>query len=220
MSITKEMIEKFPFWNNLTDNEKSFVTQNTLIREFNKGSNLMCSKDVCIGTMYILSGQIRIYILSEEGREITLFSLCEGESCVISASCVIEQITFEAYIEAERDTHIMMLNSSDFSKLVENNIYVKCYMYKLLTERFSTVMWTMQQVLFNKMDKRIASFLILEYEKTGNREILLTQEQIAVNINSAREVVSRMLKRFETEGLVSLKRGRIVLLDIQALKNI
>ena len=103
------------------------------------------------------------------------------------------------------------MSTDAFDKLMKKNIYVRCFAYELLCERFSSVMWTMQMILFKGYDRRLASFLISEYKNTGLATIQMTHEQIAQYTNSAREVVARMLKRFASDNLVEFKRGRITL---------
>lgn len=169
---------------------------------------------------YVLKGRVRTYLLSEEGREITLFRLEQGDPCVLSAACVVSQITFDTQMEAEQDCDLLVIPSAVFQRLTEENIYVKCFVYELMTERFSSVMWTMQQILFAKIDQRLAGFLLQEYDRTNDPRIRMTQEQIAQQINSAREVVARMLRRFQSEGLVEPGRGVILLRDVEGLRKI
>ena len=215
----EQSAEKLPYWQRLDDDEKKFVTERAVIKNFEKGEMVHGYGSSCLGTALVLKGELRVFILSEDGREITLFRLGEGSSCVLSASCIIKQITFQTNMIAESDCTLFILPSSAFDKLSEQNIYVKCFLYEVAAERFSSVMWTMQQILFLRMDKRLAGFLLSEYEKSG-KTIKMTHEQIAVNIGSAREVVARMLKRFEVEGLVSLGRGSVTIRDASALKKI
>lgn len=214
-----DYLNLLPYWDKLNENEKALTAENHTIRKFTKGSEIFGSES-CLGMIYVLSGNIRVYILSEEGREITLFRFKKGDSCVLSSSCAINQINFDTYMEAETDCELLVVNSSTFKFLTDNNIYVRCYMYESLSERFSSVMWTMQQILFLRMDQRLATFLVSEYERTGRDEIKMTHEQIAVYINSAREVVARMMKRFSTDGLVELKRGKVIISDVEGLKNL
>jgi CRP/FNR family transcriptional regulator len=149
----------------------------------------------------VKTGSIRIYMTSEDGREITLYRLYEGDTCLLSASCALSQITFDVSIDAVTDCEIMQIDAATFSRVFEENIYVENFAYKIITERFSDVMWAMQQILFMSFDKRLAIFLIDESSKTGSDEIKMTHEQISRLMGSAREVVSRMLKYFSSEGM-------------------
>ena len=157
---------------------------------------------------------------SEEGREVTLFHIAEGDSCILSASCVIGEISLEVQLLAEEDTDLLAVNAGCFQQLMEHNIQVKCFAFQLSTKRFSTVVWVMQQILFAHFDERMARLLLSTYEKTGEKQIKMTQEAMAQEVNSAREVVARMLKTFAQEGWIEINRGVIILKDIDALQRL
>ena len=215
----RSYLEKLPYYKFLTEEQKEDILKGWVTKTYKKGQ-LILGSDECLGQIFVISGERRAYVISEDGREITLFSLNEFDICVLSASCVIKEITFETAIVAETDCEVLILSSGLFQNLTEENIYVKCFMYELLTKRFSSVMFTMQQIIFKGYDRRLATFLISEYEKNGKREIKLTHGQIAKKTNSAREVVARMLKRFSSEGLVECERGTVYLLDTEKLKKL
>ena len=159
-------------------------------------------------------------MLSEDGREVTLYRLSEGDACVMSASCILNSITFEVVIDAETDTEVLLLNIGTFSRLNNDNIYVENFAYRNTVERFSDVMWAMEQILFMSFDKRLATFLIDEASKNRSNDINLTHEQIAKYMGSAREVVSRMLKNFELQGMLKISRGLIQIIDKEKLREI
>ncbi len=220
MPEISEYLIKLPFYKYLNSSEKELLLQHAVIRKYEKGSMLYGSGQACLGMVYIIDGQIRTYILSEEGREVTLFKMESGDVCVLSASCIISQIDFDTFMTAESDCRLLIINTEIFGKLAEQNIYVRCFQYETATDRFSSVMWSMQQILFSGFDRRLATFLLSEYERTGSREIKMTHEQIAQQVSSAREVVARMLKRFASDGLVKLKRGSVYLDDIKGLRRL
>jgi len=151
---------------------------------------------------------LRTYILSEDGRDITLYRLGPDEICILSASCILENITFDVHIDAEKDCEVLLVKSSVFQQICNENIYAENFSYKSMIDRFSDVMWAMQQILFMSFDKRLTIFLLDEVARTGSNTIVMTHEQIAKYVGSAREVVSRMLKYFENEGYVNLSRGK------------
>ena len=218
-----ELLEKLPFWSSLSEPEKKTVKESAIVNHYERGSTLHGSCDnggSCLGMVTVLSGELRAYILSEEGREITLFRLQPGDSCVLAASCIISQIDFDTMITATGDADVLIIPAAVFGRLTNDNIHVRCYMYELATERFSSVMWVMQQILFYGFDRRLATFLLNEYRRTGATSIRMTQEQIAQNVNSAREVVARMLKQFALDGLIENQRGIIVLKDIGGLEKL
>lgn len=214
------LTQSLSFWDKLTDSQKNLLISSANVSHFKKGNSIHCGDSDCIGVLIIKYGTIRTYILSDEGREVTLFRLDNGDVCILSASCILNTITFDVYVDAETDCDIIQISSSVFSKLSTENIHAELFSYKLATERFSDVMWAMQQILFMSFDKRLASFLVDEITRNDNTTVNMTHEQIAKYMGSAREVVSRMLKYFDREGLVSLSRGGIKVLDKDRLRSL
>ncbi len=219
-AVTKmeSVLERLPFWKLLTDSEKELVQQNAVIRLYEKGTRVYSSERECLGMLFVMQGEMRTYLLSEEGREVTLFRIYPNDLCVLSASCVISQISFDTQMSAQKDTEALMIPPNIVLLLKEKNLSVRCFLYELATKRFSDVMWAMQQILFKRLDQRLALFLMQESQRLGTDIIHMTHEQIAQQISSAREAVARMLKQFSEDGLVELKRGAIRLLDQKGLK--
>lgn len=214
----ESVLERLPFWKLLTDSEKELVRQNAVIRLYKKGTPVYSSERECLGMLFVMQGEMRAYLLSEEGREVTLFRIYPNDLCVLSASCVISQISFDTQMSAQKDTEVLIIPPNIVLLLKEKNLSVRCFLYELATKRFSDVMWAMQQILFKRLDQRLALFLMQESQRLGTDTIHMTHEQIAQQISSAREAVARMLKQFSEDGLVELKRGAIRLLDQKRLK--
>ncbi len=213
-------LNKLEFWNKLTSKEQNELNRNSVIKEYKKGGIIHSENNECLGMMIVIQGEIRTCIVSEEGKEITLFKLSEDDVCVLSADCVISQITFDTLMIAEKDCKVILINVSYFNELINHNIYARCYTYELISEKFSNVMWVIKQILFDKFDKRLALFLINETNKNNNLKIKITQEQIAKDLNTAREVVSRMLKRFELDKIIEIQRGGVKIIDIETLRKL
>lgn len=211
---------RLDFWDKLSESEINLLENNIANVSYNKGFNLHSTDSECLGVLLIKNGGLCVYILSEDGREITLYRLSPGDVCVLSASCIINSITFDVHIDAESDTDAYLINIDTFSKLSNQNVYVENFAYKNTNERFSDVMWAMEQILFMSFDKRLAIFLLDEITKTNSNELHLTQEQIAKYIGSAREVVSRMLKVFQSEGILEQSRGSIHIIDKEKLREL
>ena len=220
MSLTEEALNDLQFWPSLTEQEQEKLRRSALVRRYEKGAFVHSGDTECLGMLFVLSGEIRTYLLSEEGREVTLFRLYPGELCVLSASCVISQITFDTQMTAGMDTDVLIIPANVIAVLKEQNLYVRCFLYELATKRFSDVMWAMQQIMFKGLDRRLAEFLLAEAERTGSDTIRMTHEQIAQHISSAREAVARMLKSFSEDGLVELRRGAITLRDTDGLNHL
>lgn len=206
------------FWERLSADEKSLLLGGISPVHYHQGQRIHSGEQDCIGVLLIQHGSLRTYLLSDEGREVTLFRLSDDDVCVFSASCLLKNITFDVSIDAETDTDLLLVSSAVFARLIQQNVYVENFSYKLAIDRFSDVMWAMEQILFMSFDRRLAIFLIDESSKTSSDSVSLTHEQIAKYMGSAREVVSRMLKYFASEGIVALSRGGVKILDRARLR--
>ncbi len=222
--MDKEAVESayknmFPFWDKISAEDKTAVCENTVFVKYSKGTTIHDGNE-CLGMVFVRSGCLRVYIMSEEGKDITLYRLHPGEMCMLAASCVLQSITFDVFIDAEEDSECCVVNGCAFSQVTDNNPDVKIFMLEMAVSRFSDVMWVMQQILFMSMDKRLAIFLYEESSRIKSDTINLTHEQIARYIGSAREVVSRMLKYFSNEGIVESSRKGIKILSKSRLKEL
>ena len=215
-----ELLESaFPFWERLSDTDRENLLRSTQAVHFERGENIHDGGE-CTGIILIKSGSLRIYILSEDGKEITLYRLFAGDVCVLSASCVLNSLTFDVFIDAEEESDCVVVGGCAFAELSERSSEVKIFALEAALSRFSDVMWVMQQILFMSFDKRLAIFLLNEISKHGGDTVRLTHEQIAKYIGSAREVVSRMVKYFSSEGIVESSRGGIRVLNKSRLRAI
>lgn len=211
---------RLDFWDKLSASEINMLENNIVKVSYNMGFNLHSTNSECLGVLLIKSGGLRVYILSEDGREVTLYRLSPDDVCILSASCILNSITFDVHIDAESKTDAYLINISAFSELSNHNVYMENFAYKHTIERFSDVMWAMEQILFMSLDKRLAIFLIDVMSKTNSTELHITQEQIAKYIGSAREVVSRMLKVFQSDGILEQSRSTIHIIDKEKLRKL
>ena len=215
----KRFFENYPdFWGHLNENEKNFTLETSHCVSYHTGQSVHSSNNRCAGVLFLVNGDLRVYIMSEEGKEVTLYRLSTGDICIMSASCVMDDVTFDVYVDATTDVSAVLLPTSTFSKLQKGNIYIENFSNKIKARRFSDVMWTMQQILFFSFDRRLAIFLYDEYVKNGPI-IRYSHLEIARFLGSAREVVSRMLKYFESEGIVTVSRKEIEIIDKKKLKE-
>lgn len=212
--------ELFPFWDKLTTGEQEHLCSHTFCKQYHTDEHIHGKSEDCTGAIVVKSGCLRAYLLSEDGKEVTLYRLYPGDMCMLSASCILESITFDVFVDAQEDSTCYIIGAKAFKELSERNIYVENFALKKVVDRFSDVMWIMQQILFMSFDKRLAVFLYDEMKKTGDTSIHLTQEQIAKYIGSAREVVSRMLKYFKSEGIAEAVRGGVNILDKDKLRKL
>lgn len=213
------MQKSFPFWEALSEKDKEELMNGAGCAEFKKGQ-IIHNGTVCTGIIFIKTGCLRVCMLSEEGKEITLYRIFPGDVCVLSASCILESINFDVQVDAEEDSRCCILSPGAFLKVSERKPEMKNFLLEKTVSRFSEVMWVMQQILFMSFDRRLAIFLLSEAEKEKSSEIKLTHEQIAKYMGSAREVVSRMLKYFSSEGYVELSRGGVKITDYDSLDRL
>ncbi len=219
MNEKQNWMEKtLSFWAQLSEKEREKLLDNSYDVSYKKGDTIHGGDGDCVGILIIKSGGLRTYILSEDGREITLYRLSPGDVCVLSTSCVLQNITFDVHIDADFDSELIIVNSDVYTDMAAQNIYVDNFTQKEAVARFSDVMWAMQQILFMSFDRRLANFIFDEIARTGDVEIKMTHDTIAKYVGSAREVVSRMLKYFAEEGIVSLQRGGLTVIDKKKLR--
>ncbi len=209
----------FPFWSEISESDKNFICNNSLALTYKKGTNIHNGTE-CSGVILVRSGSLRLYIMSEGGKDITLYRIHAGELCMLSASCVLESVTFDVFVDAEEDSECYVINGPAYAAISERNPHIKIFTLETAVSRFSDVMWVMQQILFMSTDKRLSIFLLDEATRTNSDTITLTHEQIAKYMGSAREVVSRMLKYFANEGIVSVSRKGVTLLDKKRLREL
>lgn len=214
-------LEKMPFWSALSSADRNRILSASYLRTYEQGSVIHTQDGDCLGLLYLREGDIRTSMLSDEGREITLYHLREGDYDVLSASCVVNQITFDTHMTAARRCSILIVPASTLSVFKASNVHVRCFIFETLSMRFSDVMWTMQQTLFMRVDQRLAAYLLEKWEENASdTELAVTHEQIAQEINTAREVVARMMRNFAADGLVEGRRGKIVIKDADGLRRI
>ena len=206
-----------PFWDQLSYAERERLARATRLLRARNAERIQGGGSGCAGVVVALSGSLRAYMLSEGGKEITLFRVEAGESCVLAASCILPMITFDIALDAADDVEALVIDPRLFSQLAQENTAVEAFLYRQTAQRFSDCMWVMQQVLFSSFDARLATFLLDELSRTGSEHIAMTHDEIARHLGSAREVVSRMLKYFEREGLVALGRGAVDIIDRRGL---
>lgn len=210
-------LEKLDFWERLTASQREDLIQKSYFVSFGNGAIMHRGSTECTGLISVAEGKVRVFLMSEEGRDVTLYRLTSGEHCVLTASCILEEITFDVFLEAQGPCRILVIPNEVYQSVMMKNIYVEASTYRLATQHFSDVIWVLQQIMFMGLDQRLAIYLSDEAASSGSLIIEGTHEDIARNISSAREAVSRMLKYFSTEGLVELARGQVKILDKNAL---
>ncbi|MBQ3128454.1 MAG: Crp/Fnr family transcriptional regulator [Clostridia bacterium] len=219
MNYSQLYAEFFPFWDKLNEEDRDFLCLNSSLEHFEKEQPVH-NNTGCSGLYIVKSGKLRLYMLSDEGKEITLYRLSPGDICMLSASCVLNSITFDVYIDAEIPSECYMINGYAFNTVSERVPEVKIFALETAVQRFSDVMWIMQQIVFMSFDKRLAIFLLDECASNGTDFVAMTHEQIARHLGTAREVVTRMLRHFTADGIVEVTRKGIKIADKNKLRGI
>lgn len=186
-------------------------------RQVSKGTVLHSGGADCTGLLLVESGQLRAYILSDEGREVTIYRLLDRDICLFSASCMLRSAQFDITIEAEKDTGLWVIPAEVYRGVMEESAPAANYTNEIMAARFSEVMWLVEQILWKSMDRRVAAFLLEEAAIEGAARLSITHEAIAMHLGTHREVITRMLRYFQSEGLVKLSRGVVELLDEKRL---
>ena len=215
-----EFSQYFPIWNKLTREQQQRLSDVTELQQIKRGTVIHDGSPECKGMVLVKSGQLRAYLLSDEGREITICRFFEMDICLFSASCVMPNMMFDVFIEAEKDTEIFVIPACLYQNLMDESLPLSTYSRDLITNHFSEVMWLMEQIMWRSFDKRLAGFLVEETRIEETDSLKITHEKIAAHMGTAREVVTRMLRWFQSEGMVKLTRGTVVLTDKKALQKL
>ena len=212
--------QNISFWNKLTESEQKDLASYSYVMKYPKGKSIYRSNSECLGLVLVEEGQLRAYITSNDGKEITLYRLLSLDMCILSASCMIKNLNFDINIEVEKDCKVYIIPSSFFNNLNEKNLLVKNFTLELVSARFSEVMWVFDQYVFGSAAKRLANFLINQSNLEGTNTLNFTHEFIANDLGTAREVITRLLKHFSTDGLVTLNRGNITIENRDELEKL
>lgn len=207
------------FWPRLTAAERERVEQTTRSVEYQPGQMIWSGERDCLGILLIRSGVVRLFLLSEDGREATVSRMSEGEVCIITAACAMPTTQLNIQVQAESRVEALVLPAVTLSGLVKENLYVENFMYRSAAQHFSRVMEAVEQMLFSTLEQRLIAYLLDEAQRLGTDTLKVTQEQMAQAIGSAREAVTRTLKKLAASGAVELFRGGVRLADEKELRR-
>ena len=219
MEIAEFYQNYFPFWRVLSEADRRLLCDNTAEEYFEKAQAVHDNMG-CTGLFIVRSGRLRIFMLSETGKEITLYRLTPGEICMLSASCVLKSVTFDVFVEAEENTSCYRISAAAFGDVSNRYLEVQNYALEVTVQRFSDVMWVMQQIVFMSMDRRVAIFLLDEISSGGTDMVCVTHEMIARHLGTAREVITRTLKQLASDGVIEVTRRGIVVTDKKKLRSL
>lgn len=210
----------FPIWDKMTAGQQEALVSGARRQVLKKGTVIHRDTEDCAGLLLLEEGQLRAYMLSKEGREITVYRLLEGDICLFSASCMIRSLQSDIVIQAERDSRMWVISPGVYRKLMDESALIANYTNEIMASRLTDVMWLMEQVMWKSLDRRLASFLLEEADLEGSCSLKITHEMIGNHLGTAREVVTRMLRYFQSEGMVRLSRGAVEITDRKKLEKL
>ena len=205
-----EFIKAFPSFRNGPEG----LTQNLLAVSRRQlipgGTQIYREGDACSAIAFVLSGEIRVYKIGQSGREITLYEIGTGETCILNASCILSGQSYPANAVTLSDTGLFLVPSAEFRRLISEHEMMREFVFTLLSRRLTGVMELVEEVAFGHMDERLMDYLV---EKSADNRLETTHQKIANDLGTSREVVSRLLKDLERKGRVQLSRNAVALLD-------
>lgn len=212
--------EYFPIYDKLSPKDQEKLNALASLRKVPQGTIIHNGGMNCLGLLVIRSGQLRAYISSDEGREVTIYRLFERDICLFAASCIMQNIQFDITITAEKESEFWVIPPNYYKELMSRDLTVANYTNDIMATRFTELMWLVEQIMWKSMDKRLAAFLLEESALEDSDILQMTHEKIANHMGTAREVITRMLRYFQSEEMVKLRRGAIELINKKALRQL
>jgi CRP/FNR family transcriptional regulator len=181
------------------------------------GTVLFGEGSACQAYLILLSGQIRVQKVGENGREIVLYRVEAGETCIVTTACLMSGMDYDAEGVAETDIKAQALPMSGFQELLANSASFRLFVFKAYGSRVSDLLMLIEEVAFGRIDQRLAACLLNHHR--GKNTVDATHQELSVELGTAREVVSRQLKEFEIKGWVKLGRGQMSITNLSALES-
>jgi CRP/FNR family transcriptional regulator len=214
LDIRHRLLQHYPMLHELPATELDTLLATVRLATFPAGAIIFDEQQQCLGFPLILSGCLRVFKSSANGRELQLYRVVAGESCILTSSCLLGHNAYQACGVVEEPLEMIVLTAPVFHGLLNQSDAFRRYVFQLFTERLTNMMELITAVAFYKLDQRLAKFLI---ERPG--PLLVTHQVIADELGSAREIISRLLKGFAEQGWVKLGREQIILTNPAALKK-
>ncbi len=218
-TFTSDIVKDLPFYDKLTESDIQLIRQRAVVVVLPKGKRIKCYDKNGFGVFYILKGEVRFFLNNDGGKHITLFSLYREDVSILTATCILTPISFEAELSVECETSVYLIDIQCFRQILESNVQMQVYVYELLAESFSCVIENLKGVFLDSIDKRLAKFLLKKYLLHKQLQLNTTQAEIAMAISSSREVVGKALRKLTEEGIISCEVGKITVLDLEKLKR-
>ncbi len=214
MNIT----ERISFLKDAPQKAIDAFNENAISQVVPSGVDLAMEGSDCQHFFVVLRGSIRVYIIGENGREITLYHVSPDESCVLTSFCLLSQTTFPAYATVEEETELVLIPAIHFRDWLDQFELWRGYMFSSLSMRLQAIIKTLDNVVFKPLENRICDYLI-DRSPAGNGSVNITHEQLAREVGASRVAVSRILEQLERDGVIKLQRGKITVVDEAGLQR-
>jgi len=207
--IEQARFKPFPFYKKILPEQLEKLRTHVVERELEKGQFIMGDSGRCNGIPLILSGTMRLFKMAENGREINVYDVNEGEICVLAAVCALAEFDYDYSAQAKTNCVMAILPPETFRQLMNESEAFKNFVFRTLSDKLVSALRAIEMLNFSSIEDRLSDYLYYHADKEN--VVMATHEMIARDIGSSREVVSRQLKKFENQGLLKLKRGRVEL---------
>jgi len=212
-----EIVRAFPFLAEVTPKTLAEIRSQAVRKTLASGDVLVRDGKECAFLPFVVRGALRVYKASTTGRELTFYRIEKGESCILTATCILSNGLFPAIAQAEGATEVLLVPSALLLRLVDTCAPVRSFVFEQFSRRLESALTLVEEVAFHHIDARIAAFLLREGGDDGT--VRRTHGGIADELGTSREVVSRILKDFESAGIISISRGSIRVLRAPALQE-
>ena len=210
-ALENRILEAFSFLRNCDDHLYREFLQTAFLARLKRGQSICSEGAACDHLALVLSGSARVYKLGESGREITLYRIGVGKSCILTASCIVSQQPFPAFAVCENELEAILIPAGTLHSWMAKSAPWRDYVFGLVAQRMADIISLVEEVVFNRVDRRIAAHLIKQCRASGHSTLQATHQELASDLGTSREVVSRILKDFESNGLIETARGSITI---------
>ncbi len=212
--VRSRLLQLYPALAGMTAAELDDLLENAMVMPLPIGTVVFDENQPCQGFPMLLSGSIRVIKAAPSGRELQLYRVTPGESCILTSSCLLGHTRYTARGIAEQNLEIVLLPAQSFQTLLEKHVAFRDYVFHLFSDRLTDLMQLVSAVAFQKLDQRLAALLV-----SKPSPLHITHQALADELGSAREIVSRLLKGFADQGWVKMAREQIEVIDITGLKR-
>ena len=207
--MDRSVFDRFPFYTQMLQTDAAMLRGAVIRKELAKGQIMMGDNSRCTGIPMVMRGRLRLFRISDKGREMTLYHISEGELCLMAGVCAMGDVEYDFSIEAERDSVLAIIPPDAFKELLYRSEPFKVYVFNALAQKLIQSVETIEMLIFESIEERVMTYLQQYANAAG--EVKTTHEKMAVELGSSREVITRQLKKLAEKGLIELKRGKVIL---------